>query len=183
LFDHPKTPLPTTRKDSRIVPAITQKVKRRRLPQPAKLTEPRTHARSVPAKTDISTEIPHRFAYEHLIIEDKKPAGFEPVDVRSGYNGNPMGAYVEFRDERVCFFLRTLACGTHSISYRTRAEIPGDSNPICNAPMLGVHHGLLGTSLTRRPSGRTFPRSPVNDLTGSQPVVRYPHESSGGASG
>jgi hypothetical protein len=63
--------------------------------------------------------------YEYLIIEDKKPAGFEPVDVRSGYNGNPMGAYVEFRDERVCFFLRTLARGTHSVSYRTRAEIPG----------------------------------------------------------
>jgi uncharacterized protein YfaS (alpha-2-macroglobulin family) len=36
-----------------------------------------------------------------------------------------MGAYVEFRDERVCFFLRILARGTHSVSYRTRAEIPG----------------------------------------------------------
>ena len=56
---------------------------------------------------------------------DGKPAGFEPVDVRSGYNGNAMGAYVEFRDERVCFFLRTLARGTHSVSYRTRAEFPG----------------------------------------------------------
>jgi uncharacterized protein YfaS (alpha-2-macroglobulin family) len=63
--------------------------------------------------------------YEYIVIEDRKPAGFEPVEVRSGYNGNPMGAYVEFRDERVCFFLRILARGTHSVSYRTRAEIPG----------------------------------------------------------
>jgi uncharacterized protein YfaS (alpha-2-macroglobulin family) len=63
--------------------------------------------------------------YEYLVIEDYKAAGFEPVDIRSGYNGNEMGAYVEFRDERVAMFLRTLARGKHSISYRTRAEIPG----------------------------------------------------------
>ena len=51
--------------------------------------------------------------------------GFEPVEVRSGYNGNDLGAYVEFRDERVAFFARTLARGKHSVSYRLRAEIPG----------------------------------------------------------
>ena len=54
-----------------------------------------------------------------------KPAGFEPVEVRSGYNGNDMGAYVEFRDERVVFFVRVLARGKHSVAYRMRAEIPG----------------------------------------------------------
>ena len=37
--------------------------------------------------------------YEYLLFEDYKAAGFEPVDLRSGYNGNEMGAYVEFRDE------------------------------------------------------------------------------------
>jgi uncharacterized protein YfaS (alpha-2-macroglobulin family) len=47
------------------------------------------------------------------------------VEVRSGYNGNDMGAYVEFGDERVCFFTRALARGKHSVSYRMRAEIPG----------------------------------------------------------
>ena len=45
---------------------------------------------------------------------------FEP-----SYNGNPLGAYVEFRDERVAFFVRQLMRGKHSISYRLRAEIPG----------------------------------------------------------
>jgi uncharacterized protein YfaS (alpha-2-macroglobulin family) len=29
------------------------------------------------------------------------------------------------RDDRVCFFLRRLARGRHSVSYRVRAEIPG----------------------------------------------------------
>ena len=63
--------------------------------------------------------------YEYLVFEDMKPAGFEPVEVRSGYTGNEMGAYVEFRDEKVCFFVRVLARGKHSVSYKLRAEIPG----------------------------------------------------------
>ena len=54
-----------------------------------------------------------------------KASGFEPVELRSGYGGNEMGAYMELRDEKVCFFIRTLARGKHSLSYRMRAEIPG----------------------------------------------------------
>jgi len=64
--------------------------------------------------------------YEYLVFEDFKPAGFEAVDVRSGYNGNDLRAYVEFRDERVSFFVNRLARGKHSVSYRLRAEIPGN---------------------------------------------------------
>ena len=52
-------------------------------------------------------------------------AGFEPLLVRSGYNANELGAYVELWDEKVCFFVRRLARGKHSVSYRLRAEIPG----------------------------------------------------------
>jgi uncharacterized protein YfaS (alpha-2-macroglobulin family) len=63
--------------------------------------------------------------YEYIVLEDMKAAGFEPVEVRSGYNGNELGAYVEYRDQRVALFCRTLARGTHSVSYRLRAEIPG----------------------------------------------------------
>jgi uncharacterized protein YfaS (alpha-2-macroglobulin family) len=64
--------------------------------------------------------------YESLLIEDRKAAGFEPTDVRSGYNGNQLGAYVEFRDERVVFFVYRLARGKHSVTYRLRAEQPGE---------------------------------------------------------
>jgi uncharacterized protein YfaS (alpha-2-macroglobulin family) len=63
--------------------------------------------------------------YEYLVFEDMKAAGFEPLEVRSGYTDNEMGAYVEFRDQKVAFFAQRLARGKHSVSYRLRAEIPG----------------------------------------------------------
>src|SRR3972149_3734919 len=74
---------------------------------------------------EIELEIDSKNDYEYLIFEDMKPAGFEAVDQRSGYTGNELGAYVEFRDNRVVFFCRALARGKHSVSYRMRAEIPG----------------------------------------------------------
>lgn len=74
---------------------------------------------------EVELEIDSKNDYEYLAFEDFKPSGCEPVDVRSGYNGNDMHAYVEFRDERVVFFVNRLARGKHSVSYRVRAEIPG----------------------------------------------------------
>ena len=74
---------------------------------------------------EIELEIESKNDYEYLVFEDMKAAGFEAVDVRSGYSRNGMGAYMELRDERVSFFVRWLARGKHSISYRMRAEIPG----------------------------------------------------------
>ena len=74
---------------------------------------------------EVELSIESKNDYEYLIFEDMKAAGFEAVEVRSGYNGNDMGAYVEFRDNRVCFFVRALARGQHSVAYRLRAEIPG----------------------------------------------------------
>ena len=74
---------------------------------------------------EIELEIDSKNDYEYLVFEDMKPAGFEPVDQRSGYTGNDLGAYVEYRDNRVVFFARTLARGKHSVAYRMRAETPG----------------------------------------------------------
>ncbi|HNQ35363.1 MAG TPA: alpha-2-macroglobulin, partial [bacterium] len=74
---------------------------------------------------EIELKIESKNDYEYIIFEDMKAAGFEPVEVRSGYNRNALGAYMELRDERVCFFTRVLPRGTHSLSYRMRAEIPG----------------------------------------------------------
>lgn len=74
---------------------------------------------------EIELEIHSKNDYEYLVFEDMKPAGFEPVDLRSGYNGNALGAYMEFRDNRVVFFVGRLARGNHSVAYRMRAEIPG----------------------------------------------------------
>ncbi len=74
---------------------------------------------------EVELEIESKNDYEYILIEDMKAAGFEPVDVRSGYIPNDLGAYVEFRDERVAFLVRQLARGKHSVSYRLRAEVPG----------------------------------------------------------
>ncbi|HZZ71605.1 MAG TPA: MG2 domain-containing protein [Pirellulales bacterium] len=74
---------------------------------------------------EVELEIDSKNDYEYLLIEDMKAAGFEPIDVRSGYTSAGLNAYQEMRDDRVCFFVRQLARGKHSVSYRLRAEIPG----------------------------------------------------------
>lgn len=74
---------------------------------------------------EVELEIESKNDYEYIIFEDLKAAGAEAVDLRSGYTSGGLGAYVEFRDERVAFFMRTLNRGKHSVSYRLRAEIPG----------------------------------------------------------
>ena len=86
---------------------------------------------------EIELEIESKNDYEYLIFEDMKPSGFEPVEVRSGYDGNSLGAYVEYRDNRVVFFVRELARGRHSVSYRMRAEVPGrfSALPACAGAM------------------------------------------------
>ena len=74
---------------------------------------------------EVELKIESKNDYEYIMLEDMKAAGFEPVDVRSGYSRNGLGAYMELRDEKVSFFARILPRGTHSISYRMRAEVPG----------------------------------------------------------
>ena len=65
--------------------------------------------------------------YEYLVFEDMKPAGCEPVELRSGrtYAGG-LVANMELRDEKVVFFVGWLRQGEHTITYKIRAEIPGD---------------------------------------------------------
>jgi uncharacterized protein YfaS (alpha-2-macroglobulin family) len=74
---------------------------------------------------EVELEIDSKNDYEYLLFEDPKASGCEALAVRSGYNGNDLGAYMEVRDERICFFVRRLARGKHSVAYRLRAEIPG----------------------------------------------------------
>jgi uncharacterized protein YfaS (alpha-2-macroglobulin family) len=74
---------------------------------------------------EIELVIESKNDYEYILFEDMKAAGCEPVALQSGYNGNELGAYMELRDNRVALFVRNLARGKHSVSYRMRAEIPG----------------------------------------------------------
>ena len=74
---------------------------------------------------EVELEIDSKNDYEYIVFEDLKAAGFEAVDVRSGYTRKGFHAYREMRNDRVSFFATTLPRGKHNISYRLRAEIPG----------------------------------------------------------
>ena len=74
---------------------------------------------------EIEFTIESKNDYEYIVINDGKPAGFEPVSVLSGYTRNNLGAFVEMRDTLIRFYVRRLARGKHSMSYRMRAVTPG----------------------------------------------------------
>ena len=76
--------------------------------------------------TEVELVIDAKNNYEYLVFEDMKPAGCEPVEVRSG-SADSSGVYsnVELRDERVVFFITRMPQGTRAVRYRLRAEIPG----------------------------------------------------------
>ena len=64
--------------------------------------------------------------YEYLAFEDMKPAGCEPVELRSGGNaGNGVYSYMELKDQKVAFFIGFMPQGRRTLTYRLRAEIPG----------------------------------------------------------
>ncbi|MBB5037927.1 alpha-2-macroglobulin family protein [Prosthecobacter dejongeii] len=74
---------------------------------------------------EVELSVESKNDYEYVLIEDLKPAGFEPVKVQSGWTYEGLPAYQEFRDEKVAFFAERLPKGTHNLSYRVKAEIPG----------------------------------------------------------
>ncbi len=64
--------------------------------------------------------------YTYLMFEDPKPAGCEPVELRSGGQGQEgFYSYMELRDTKVAFFVNSIGRGKHLLRYRYRAEIPG----------------------------------------------------------
>lgn len=76
--------------------------------------------------------------FEYLLIEDKRPAGCEATEVRSGepvyarkrldsgkFEGSQTFVYQELRDQHCAFFITKLEQGVHEIRYKLRAETPG----------------------------------------------------------
>jgi uncharacterized protein YfaS (alpha-2-macroglobulin family) len=106
---------------------------------------------------EIELEIDSKNDYEYVIFEDFKVAGSEPVEIQSGYTKDGLGAYVEFRDEKVAFFLRQLSRGKHSVSYKVRAEIPGQYSALpakaeaMYAPELKANSDELKLRIADRP--------------------------------
>ncbi|MCC6466025.1 MAG: hypothetical protein IT463_11860 [Planctomycetes bacterium] len=64
--------------------------------------------------------------YEYLAFEDFKPAGCEPVALRSGAGfAGGLCQNVELRDDRVAFFVSYMPQGFARLKYQLRCEIPG----------------------------------------------------------
>jgi uncharacterized protein YfaS (alpha-2-macroglobulin family) len=75
---------------------------------------------------EVVLKIHSKNTYDYLAFEDMKPAGCEPVDLRSG--GRFAGGLcpnVELRDDKVVFFIGLLEQGDHILRYKLRAETPG----------------------------------------------------------
>jgi uncharacterized protein YfaS (alpha-2-macroglobulin family) len=76
---------------------------------------------------EVELQLEAKNDYDYLVFEDLKPAGCEPVEVRSGRRaGGGVYSNMELRDQKVAFFLTSLPQGTRTLTYRLRAEIPGE---------------------------------------------------------
>jgi len=74
---------------------------------------------------EVRLELASANNYEYLVFEDFKPAGCEPVALRSGRSYGQICSNMELRDEKVVFFIGYLPQGTSTVTYTLRAEAPG----------------------------------------------------------
>ena len=99
-------------------------------------TELRDTCKRVPLRTgdevasgeqiEVVLKITSKNVYDYLVFEDMKPAGCEPVELRSGGRwAGGLCANLELRDEKVVFFIGLLEQGEHVLRYKLRAETPG----------------------------------------------------------
>ena len=92
---------------------------------------------------EVELEIDSKNDYEYLVFEDYKAAGFEPAEVRSGYNGNDLGAYVEFRDERVAFFGGRWPGASTACRTGSAPRSPAGSTPCPPGPRRCMHPSCM----------------------------------------
>ena len=77
-------------------------------------------------KIEVVLKLTAKNSYDYLAFEDMKPAGCEPVELRSGGRwAGGLCANLELRDEKVVFFIGLLEQGQHILRYKLRAETPG----------------------------------------------------------
>lgn len=63
----------------------------------------------------------------YIHLSDRRAAGLEPVDVRSGYQySGQIGYYAAVKDAAQHFFIQNLPEGRHVIEYELRANLRGD---------------------------------------------------------
>jgi uncharacterized protein YfaS (alpha-2-macroglobulin family) len=82
---------------------------------------------------EVTLELDADRDYQYLCLEERKAAGLEPLEQRSG-QGAGIATHMELRDDRVVIFASVVPQGTSRVSYRLRAEAPGH---FCALPLTG----------------------------------------------
>lgn len=67
----------------------------------------------------------------YILVEDMKPAGFEPLEIESGRHYGDVWGIRELREDRVAFLLPLLHRGSRAVTYRVRVETLGS---VCARP-------------------------------------------------
>jgi len=119
------TDLRLTREYFRRVPRVVERDGERRLEHEL-IAIPSLASLKSGEEVEVKLSVEAPTAYDHLVFEDPKPAGFEPIDLVGGSRyGDGLCSNMELRDERVAFFITHLAQGRQVIRYVLRAETPG----------------------------------------------------------
>jgi uncharacterized protein YfaS (alpha-2-macroglobulin family) len=93
------------------------KLKEKRLPlnRPLELGE----------ELEVELTINSPYDFDYVVLEDPKAAGLIYLETRSGYSW-PLNAYVELWNKQRNVFFERLAAGETVVTYRLRAEVPGE---------------------------------------------------------
>ena len=84
-------------------------------------------------------------AFEYVLLEDPKPAGFENADLISQWTWTPVSMYREIRDGQTRFFINRVPAGKMTLRYVLRPTLPGDVHVLpaqvqsMFAPEYGAH--------------------------------------------
>ncbi|MBR2392049.1 MAG: hypothetical protein IKA93_00530, partial [Elusimicrobiaceae bacterium] len=84
-------------------------------------------------------------AFEYVLLQDPKPAGFENEELLSGWEWNPISLYKEIRDSGTNFFIDWLPAGEVTLRYGLRPtqggrfRAPAAQVQSMYAPEFGAH--------------------------------------------
>lgn len=84
-------------------------------------------------------------AFEYVLLDDPKPAGFESEDLLSQWTWDQLSFYREIRDAQTRFFIHRLPAGKVTLRYVLRPTVPGEMHVLpaqlqsMYAPQYGAH--------------------------------------------
>ena len=94
-------------------------------------------------------------AFEYVLLQDPKPAGFESESLVSRWEWNPVSFYREERDANTNFFINWVPRGTMTLRYILRPTVEGKLHALpaqaqsMYAPQYGAHSASTTFSIDK----------------------------------